>query len=86
MLGGTAEEMQTVGIFDELTHPADRESDKQIFLGILAAGKDVDYMDKHYVLLRRRSAATTLGQIYYYLISYSYYNFIWRRTYCREEL
>ena len=75
MLGCTAEEMQTVGIFDELTHPADRESDKQIFLGILAAGKDVDYMDKHYVLLRRRSVATTLDQIYYYLISYIYYNF-----------
>jgi PAS domain-containing protein len=33
MLGCTAREMQTVGIFDELTFPADRESDKeQIFL------------------------------------------------------
>jgi two-component system sensor histidine kinase/response regulator len=49
MLGCTSEEMQTVGIFDELTFPADRESDKQIFLGILAAGKDLAYMDKHYV-------------------------------------
>ncbi|HSY30392.1 MAG TPA: MHYT domain-containing protein [Verrucomicrobiae bacterium] len=49
MLGCTAEEMQTVGIFDDLTYPVDRESDKQIFLGILAAGKDIAYMDKHYV-------------------------------------
>jgi two-component system, sensor histidine kinase and response regulator len=49
MLGCTAEEMQTVGIFDELTYPADREPDKQIFLGILAAGKDLAYMHKHYV-------------------------------------
>ena len=49
MLGCTAEEMQTVGIFDELTYPADREPDKQIFLGILAAGKDLAYMDKHFV-------------------------------------
>jgi two-component system sensor histidine kinase/response regulator len=49
MLGCTVEEMQTVGIFDELTFPADRQSDKKIFLGILAAGKDIAYMDKHYV-------------------------------------
>ena len=61
MLGCTAEEMQTVGIFDELTFPADREADKQIFLGILAAGKDVAYMDKHYVLRNGREVLVRLS-------------------------
>jgi two-component system sensor histidine kinase/response regulator len=61
MLGCTAEEMQTVGIFDELTLPANRESDKQIFLGILAAGKDVAYMDKHYVLRDGREVLVSLS-------------------------
>jgi two-component system sensor histidine kinase/response regulator len=61
MLGCTAEEMQTVGIFDELTFPADRESDKQIFLGILAAGKDIAYMDKHFVLRDGREVLVSLS-------------------------
>jgi PAS domain S-box-containing protein len=61
MLGCTAQEMQTVGIFDELTFPADRESDKQIFLGILAAGKDIAYMDKHYVLRDGRDGLVSLS-------------------------
>ena len=61
MLGCTAREMQTVGIFDELTFPTDRESDKQIFLGIIAAGKDVAYMDKHYVLRDGREVLVSLS-------------------------
>jgi two-component system, sensor histidine kinase and response regulator len=61
MLGCTAEEMQTVGIFDELTFPADRESDKKIFLGIVAAGKDIAYMDKHYVRRDGREVLVSLS-------------------------
>jgi PAS domain S-box-containing protein len=61
MLGCTAQEMRTVEIFDELTLPADRESDKQIFLGILAAGKDIAYMDKHYVLRDGREVLVSLS-------------------------
>jgi PAS domain S-box-containing protein len=61
MLGCTVDEMQTVGIFDELTRPADRESDKQIFLGILAAAKDIAYMDKHYVLRDGREVLVSLS-------------------------
>jgi len=61
MLGCTPREMQTVGIFDELTFPPDRESDKQIFLGILAAGKDIAYMDKHYVLRDGREVLVSLS-------------------------
>jgi len=60
MLGCTAEEMQTVGIFDTLTHPDDREADKQIFLGILAAGKDA-FMDKRYVLRDSREVLVSLS-------------------------
>jgi two-component system, sensor histidine kinase and response regulator len=61
MLGCTAEEMQTVEIFDELTHPDDREADKQIFLGILAARKDIAFMDKHYVLRDSREVLVSLS-------------------------
>jgi two-component system, sensor histidine kinase and response regulator len=61
MLGCTVQEMQTVGIFDDLTFPADRESDKQIFLGILAAAKDIAYMDKHYVLRDGREVFVSLS-------------------------
>jgi PAS domain S-box-containing protein len=61
MLGCTAEEMQTVGIFDELTFPADRESDKTIFLGIVAAGKHIAYMDKHYVRRDGREVLVNLS-------------------------
>jgi two-component system, sensor histidine kinase and response regulator len=53
MLGCTAEEMQTIEIFDELTHPDDRESDKQIFLGILAG--------KHFVLRDSREVLVSLS-------------------------
>jgi two-component system sensor histidine kinase/response regulator len=61
MLGCTAEEMQTVEILDELTHPDDREADKQIFLGILAARKDIAFMDKHYVLRDSREVLVSLS-------------------------
>jgi len=61
MLGCTAEEMQTVGIFDTLTHPDDRESDKQIFLEILAARKDIAFMDKHFVLRDGREVLVSLS-------------------------
>jgi PAS domain S-box-containing protein len=61
MLGCTAEEMQTVAILDELTHPDDREADKQIFLGILAARKDIAFMDKHYVLRDSREVLVSLS-------------------------
>jgi two-component system, sensor histidine kinase and response regulator len=61
MLGCTAEEMQTVGIFDELTYPPDREHDKQIFLGILAARKDIASMDKHFVLRDGREVLVSLS-------------------------
>jgi two-component system, sensor histidine kinase and response regulator len=61
MLGCTAEKIQTIEIFDELTHPDDRESDKQIFLGILAARKDIAFMDKHFVLRDSREVLVSLS-------------------------
>jgi two-component system, sensor histidine kinase and response regulator len=50
MLGCTAEEMRSVEIFDELTHPEDREADKEKFQKMLAGESDQHNVEKRYIL------------------------------------
>jgi two-component system, sensor histidine kinase and response regulator len=50
MLGCTAEEMRSVEVFDRLTHPEDREKDKQQFARLVAGELDNITLDKRYVL------------------------------------
>ncbi|MGH9711769.1 MAG: MHYT domain-containing protein [Candidatus Acidiferrales bacterium] len=50
MLGCTAEEMQSVEIFDQLTDPEDREADKQKFQRMLDGDTDHVHMEKRHIL------------------------------------
>jgi two-component system sensor histidine kinase/response regulator len=50
MLDCSAEDMREVSIFDELTHPEDREADILSFQNILAGSCDHVRMDKRYIL------------------------------------
>ena len=50
ILGCTAEEMSTVAIFDQLTHPEDREADNRRIDGLLNGEYDRMHHEKRYIL------------------------------------
>jgi len=50
MLASTAEELRSLAVFDELTHPDDREADRNSFRKLLAGEQDYLQLDKRYVL------------------------------------
>ena len=50
MLGCTAEELQNLSAFDELTHPEDRQQDKLKFLKLLSGECDRLCLEKRFVL------------------------------------
>ena len=50
MLGCTAEELHTLGMFDELTHPEDRAADFTRFHSLASGAADHLHFDKRYLL------------------------------------
>lgn len=50
MLASTAEELRSLDVFDELTHPDDRQADRDSFRRLLAGEKDYLQLDKRYML------------------------------------
>ncbi len=54
MLSCTAEEMHSLGIFDQLTHPEDSEADQKSFLRLANGEIDHLHLDKRYLLRDRR--------------------------------
>src|SRR5258708_28468788 len=49
MLGCTTEELKSVGFFDELTHPEDREADKEKYEYLLSGEQKHVHLEKRYL-------------------------------------
>ena len=60
MLGCSEEEMQSIRIFDQLTHPDDLESDRREFQRIVSGEVDHLHFDKRYLLRDHRLAWVSL--------------------------